>query len=192
MIDVSTFDGAPGKRRRARWDDDTKVLVNSDFAYLNAPVKSGSRNRIVACSIPIGENGLVFYTALEGFVRWIELPRGDVQGLLGSWITVEHELVADAQTFQEWCKTHPFFGGEISFSYDDDLGKVKVLETSTGVTIRYRYTDGRLSHCWISTPQGEIEENVETDSLGRIVAVARDPDDWHKLASSLTSVASPE
>ena len=188
-VDVSTFDGAPRKRNPAKWDEDSKVLVNGDFAYLNVPVTSQSNHRVVACTMPIGKSRLVFYTSVEGFVRWIELPSDGVQQLLGSWITVEGELVADAQTFTEWCKTHPFFSGQYSITGDN---YAKVLETSAGVTIRCRYKNGRLFHCTIVTPMGEIKESVKTDNLGRIVDVVREPEDWQRVASSPTPVASPE
>ena len=181
VVDVSAFDGAPRKRNRARWDDDAKVLVNSDFAYLNVPAKSQSTHRIVACSMPIGDKHLVLYRTLEGYVERMELPTGDVQQLLGSWITVERELVADARTFNDWCKTHPFFSGDYSIGGDDHT---MVLETSTGVRILYWYSNGRLSRCTVSTPKGQIEETVETDQLGRIVGVVREPEDWQALAPS--------
>jgi hypothetical protein len=125
------------------------VLVNSDFAYLNSPVKSQSTHRIVACSMPIGEKRMVLYTTFDGPVWRIELPKGDVQQLLGSWITVERELVADARTFNDWCQTHPFFSSPYGTR---EGGRSKVLETYTGVRIQCWYSNGRLSRCTVSTP----------------------------------------
>ena len=195
LLDVSAFDGAPRKRNRARWDDDAKVLVNNDFAYLNTPVKSQSSHRIVACSMPIGEKHEVLYTDLRKPVVWervrrIELPKGDVQQLLGSWITVKGKLVADARTFNDWCQTHPFFSGGNSWRGGS---QTNVPGTSTGVTIRYQYSNRRLIRCTVTTPKGQIEETVETDQLGRIVGVVREPEDWQTLLPSPTpSSPSPQ
>ena len=175
-ITPTIFEGISrqGSTRRAKWDVQSKQLINADVVYLNVPNKRLESWRVIlACPSDSGNYGS--FATGDGIVRaWKgTIPVSDV---LGCWVTLEGFLVVKKATFEKWCETHPM-GGFKELRHIGEGPGPNDARLKDGSNVQYIYVDGRLDGCKITAANGtRIDEAVETDRYGRIVGISRSPD----------------
>jgi hypothetical protein len=165
-----------------KWNHDLERLEDSNIEYINEKDARPYSSRVLI----LAKRGLtksgVYLGGGDGITWWHDCPAPPDRSLLGSWLTLEGFLVPDLTTWEDWEQTHPSSGQHRSTtSVTDEMG-TRLVQTEIGaLLIRYEYADGRVAKCIITTPKGVIEEDVETDHLGRVIGLSRKPDDWKSL-----------
>lgn len=165
-----------------KWNHERERFEDGTFEYLNErDAQPGTRRVLIMARV--GSTNQVLFGMADGVTLYYDCPGAPDRSLLGSWRTVEHFLVSDVTMLMDWCQTHPSSGLRRSeTSVTDENGTLLVETEEIGVlSIRCEYSDGRLEKCLITTPKGIIEEDVETDHLGRVIGLSRKPDDWRTL-----------
>lgn len=201
VADISSFNAIPRKTplERAEWDDRLERLANSDFLYLNERgfVPSESVQRVVLMAKVGAFPGWALLGTPDGQVLWHETSAPGAS-LLGNWVSPDGFLFTDPEVLGDWVKSHnlpyavgsngsgprqqngskrPFGSPEREFDPHHRLTRV----AGNGVIIEYQYTRNRLTGCNVYCPAGTIRESVSTDEFGRIIGIARSPEDWKDL-----------
>lgn len=181
-LPASCFDSTDDKSAdtRAAWDDTEHRIKNSDFEYLNEASIGKYPDRIVLMAR--SSNGkTAHFGYVDGTCYARDFPTQPDRRILGCWITVDNFLVEGESLFETISRTHAAILDH-RWSTVSENGRLKSADAN-GNHFVYRFSGANLTHCTIRTTRGIIEEEFETDNLGRITGCERGPANWSELLS---------
>jgi hypothetical protein len=169
-IDPDVFQAADkrGKAESPHWDTESERLINGDVLYFNEPhARLHNWQIILVMDLTPLRNYQIY--ALGCGIAGAWSPTIPARVLIGSWLTIEHFLIKDKDSYDQWCKLRPVDGYPV-ISYDGTRPVDEQLKD--GSRFHYSYDGERLSRCQITTADGsKIIESIMTDEYGRIVEI---------------------
>lgn len=192
LVGDSVFNAVePSGGGGARWDDEQGRVVGSEWEYLNEiGLTSGGpyqplRIVMVSRQLGVGRRGHRFCVGCaNGLVGMLEFPNEAGASLLGCW-RGDDFIFGSLDALQSWDMTHAPAASERRRHFEN--GRM-TSERLLAYDIEYRYVyyaDGRLAKCHIARGGERITEAVETDGVGRIVALHRSPPEWRSIWDEL-------